>query len=730
MLRFAAAGCMAVALVIAVHADAPGGQDRAPAAPSPLRLASPDGIALASPRAAAVRTPSAPGAWGGARTGREATLSDRVVQYTIHATLDPVTHTIAGRQTLTWRNRSDRMVKSIYLHLYLNAFESGGSTFMSETSHSSFRSGEQLADGEWGRIELRSVKQQGKAVPWQFVQPDGGPVTDRSVVRLDLPAAVAPGAHAVLDIEFFDQLPRVIARTGWFGSFHLVGQWFPKIGVLELAGERGATEPRWNVHEFHVNSEFYADFGSFDVSLTVPKGVVVGATGELQGTPLEKDGAVTHRYVQHDVHDFAWMADSRFAAPIESIYRGADGAVRVKVMFPPESEGIAEAVMKATTDALAFHEKTLGAYPYRTVTAVIPPYNADEAGGMEYPTFFTTIAVDPSPEGSANRYQLDFTTIHELGHDYFYGVLASNEFEEPMLDEGLNEFWNLRMMRERRQHLGLSTSWMKKLGLDLDLDPFEYERRRFMQAWPPDPLGANTWDRLCAPSYYSVYSRTAVVFHDLEQRIGRDALERGFKAYHDRWKFRHPSTADLKASLIEATGRVREIEEAFEHHVYGTQRVDDRVERIEAVEDLPLRGAALADPARDEHIEKLRAEWRKTKPSGDTGTSQAHFGPFPWRSTVTLRRIGVAVPQKVLVRFADGSSETQMWEDGARWKRLVFVRAAPIVSAQIDPERDVLLDVDKINDSRTREPDRSASRRWAGAAAALAQSLFALLTWW
>ena len=157
------------------------------------------------------------------------------------------------------------------------------------------------------------------------------------MVRLDLPAPVAGGASTTLDIDFLTQLPRVVARTGYFGSFHLVGQWFPKIGVLELPGERGATAPRWNVHEFHLNSEFYADFGNYDVRLTVPKDYTVGATGELQGAPVEKNGMVTRRYVQGDVHDFAWTADNRSATPLEDTWTGPGSpSVKLTVIYPPE----------------------------------------------------------------------------------------------------------------------------------------------------------------------------------------------------------------------------------------------------------------------------------------------------------------------------------------------------------------------------------------------------------
>ena len=345
-----------------------------PAAPLSL-----DGIALAAPDAAAITVPSAANAWGGVRSAEQATLSDRVVGYRIEATLDPDKHLIQGRQALTWRNRSAVPVKSVYVHLYMNAFEGEGSTFFTEMRHrgEGFRTGVGTEDGEWGHIAMRSVRQGAASVPWRFVQPDGGPASDHTVARLDLPEAVAPGASTTLDIDFTTQLPRVIARTGYFGSFHLVAQWFPKIAVLELPGERGATAPRWNAHEFHMESEFYADFGSYDVSLTLPKGYTVGATGELQGKPVEQKGMLTHRYVQHDVHDFAWTADKRSAAPLVETWTGPGSpTVTVQVLYPPEYRASAKPAMKAAKDSLTWFSRTLGPYPYRTLTVVIPPYNA------------------------------------------------------------------------------------------------------------------------------------------------------------------------------------------------------------------------------------------------------------------------------------------------------------------------------------------------------------------
>jgi len=258
--------------------------------PSAAAAAAPDGddIPLAGWDTGAVRVASAPGAWGGERSGSEPTLSARVADYQLRAVVDPVKHTVEGSEKLRWRNRSDRAVRTLYFHTYLNGFEGPGSTWMTEKArYGAFRSNVELKPGQAGYIEVRSIAQGGQPATMRYVQPDGGPATDRSVLRVDLPTPVAPGGETSLDIAFHDQLPRVIARTGYFDSYHLVAQWFPKIGVLELAGERGAQGPRWNCHEFHLHSEFYADWGSYDLEIVAPRGFTVGATGARAGEPTD-----------------------------------------------------------------------------------------------------------------------------------------------------------------------------------------------------------------------------------------------------------------------------------------------------------------------------------------------------------------------------------------------------------------------------------------------------------
>ncbi len=694
------AACLAPLAMSAKTAPGPGKPASAPIAPAADPRCAP--IPFADPNAGAVLVPSAPDAWGGLRTDADATLSDRVVEYRIQASLDPDKHTIDGKQQLRWRNRSAQPVCTVYLHLYLNAFESSGSTFMSErrTRGFSFRSDVKTKDGDWGYAHLTRVAQGAQPVKWRFVQPDGGPSTDKTVVRLDLPTPVAPGATTTLDIDFFNQLPRVVARTGYFGSFHLVAQWFPKIGVLELPGERGATAPRWNVHEFHLHSEFYADFGLYDVSLTVPSDYTVGATGELTGAPVKKDGKTTYRYVQGDVHDFAWTADKRTAKPLEATwtYPGGD-PVKVKVLFPPEYADNAPTVLKATMDSLTYFSKTLGRYPYRTVTAVIPPYNAGEAGGMEYPTFFTADSTLNYQPGGIEQYLLEFVTIHEFGHGYFYGILASNEFEEPMLDEGVNQYWDSRMLSDRKQRVVPMPARLARMGFAPGIDPHDLDRLTAGLGNAVDPLGNNSWDRRSSSSYGSVYARTSALLHGIEKQVGREAMSRGMTLYYERWKFRHPSTADFREALAEGTGQREIVERNFAQSVYASEVVDDAIDAFTSVEELPKLGYVegstkpVSSEARGKAIAKAREAWKKAHPDAKPGS-----GPYPYRTTVSIKRQGADVPQTLKVTFADGSTETVRFSGKQEWFRWSWVRPSKAVKVELDPAQLYAMDR-SVNDN-------------------------------
>lgn len=658
--------------------------------------------------ARAVAVTSSDAAWGGMRgESEEQTLSDRVVDYEISAELDPETHRVAGVQTLRWRNRSNIPISTVYLHLYLNAFANADSTYMRETQTTALAASSPdspqavfdapLKAGEWGSIRVSNIVQKdAETAPIsRFVQPDGGPITDQTVLALDLAKPVAPGATLELTMQFVSQLPRVIARTGYFKTFHMVAQWFPKIAVLELPGERGADAVRWNAHEFHQKSEFYADFGSFDVALTVPGSYTIAATGK-QTALTELGGKRQYHFQQADVIDFAWAADSRFAAPLLAKYsRTGKPDVEVKVFYTPDYAASAAPALAATIKAMRYASDTLGEYPFDTVSVIVPPLNAQAAGGMEYPTLFTVDGYTQAQAGSYAAAALEFVAIHEFTHNYFQGIVASNEFEEPMLDEGVNQYWNERLLRDAKSPMPLPDG-LQRFGFAQNIGRFEYERWAADLADPTDALGQNAWSRYSAQSVNTVYSRTATMLRDLEARWGSAVMALAMRTYYQRWKFRHPSVADFQAVLMEVSRDAEHVTRVFAQNVY-----------------VP---ANIKSGTMDDRVTAL------------VSTRQASSARF--ETLVTVRHLGVHVPQVLRVRFQDGTSQVQSWaadDVAGTWRRLRFLSDTQALSAELDPERRYYLDQSLIDNTRTLKADSQASSRWMLELGAALSTLYAMV---
>ena len=263
------------------------------------------------------------------------------------------------------------------------------------------------ARGRYGRIELRALRlATGEdLLPAAVREPTVR--DDRSELRVPLPRAVAPGEEITLALAWRAVLPEIFARTGFRGSFHLVAQWFPKVAVLEADG-------RWARFPFHGHSEFYADFGRYDVTVTVPAGWVVGATGTAD--PVERTAqGERHRFTAWPVHDFAFAAWDRFRER-----RGEADGVAVRVLFPPGYDDAAEVTLATLARALPGYAQCFGSYPYPGLTVVLPPSEAEGAGGMEYPTLITTAAMPLWVPGATAA--LEHVTLHEFMHQYFYGL--------------------------------------------------------------------------------------------------------------------------------------------------------------------------------------------------------------------------------------------------------------------------------------------------------------------
>jgi hypothetical protein len=299
------------------------------------------------------------------------------------------------------------------------------------------------------------------------------------------------------------------------------------------------------------------------------------------------------------------------------------------------------------------------------------------------------------------------------------------------------------MMEGESAEVRLPT-WLRWLGFQNPrFGIWDFEHGAGATRHPADNIAGNSWNRFSAASYAVVYSRTVLVFQDLATLVGEETATRAMKLYYQRWHFRHPSTADLRQAWLDAApdpAARAAVERWFEEQVYGAAPVDDRIERVESKEVLPALGftgealgpaaevqagkrAERGEEARAEEIAAARKAWRKEH--GDPAKEKP--GPFPWRTVVTARRYSAHVPRTVVITFEDGSVEKVSWPKGERWGRWELVRPVRVKQAALDPERVVKLDLNRLDDGRTRERKPGAAVKLAFAAEGWLRVIFALL---
>lgn len=632
--------------------------------------------------------PVAPAAQSGAPADA---LSPRNANYRIAARLDPAERTITGDQTITWRNTSSRAATTLQFHLYYNAWRNTQSSWMRERILSGNTAAASWGADDWGWIELSKmrVRRGGEATDLlsqlRFIAPDDGNTEDRTVVEAPLAVPVQPGDTIEIEVGWTSRVPRTFARTGAIGNFYFVAQWFPKIGVLEDTG--------WNCHQFHAATEFFADFGVYQVQLDVPKGWIVGATGRETSRTDSGDRTV-HTYVQEDVHDFAWTTSPDYIERRARFEHDRLPAVDMRLLLQPEHEGQAERHFAATRAALKYYGEWYGAYPYGHITVIDPAWQSG-AGGMEYPTLFTSGTRWLAPERSG---QPEGVTVHEAGHQFWYGIVATNEFEHAWLDEGLNTYSTARVMEQAfypnyytKRYFGDMIPWTFD---DLVLTRAVDGNR--MPAFRPvaknDDQSTVTWRYWPGSASAITYNKTALWLHTLERMLGWDTVQRILSTYFQRYAFKHPKPDDFFAVANEVSGR--DLTWFFDQ-VHRSSNVFDYA--VEAFRSAPATSRGyFGDPG--------ALAFESSRRAGDT-----------FRTTVVVRRLGEGVfPVDVRVAFENGEEQRWNWDGTDRWKVFEVDRPVRAVTAQVDPEHVLLLDINITNNSASLNPSGpAAARKWS-----------------
>lgn len=474
------------------------------------------------------------------------------VDYNITVSLDESISNLTGQEIVTWTNRGTAPTSELYLHLYPNAFRAG-STFLRE-SGGMLRSDRMASDG-YGEMNLLTLQLAGRDLPWAYVHPDDVNKSDRTLVRVALPEPVAPGQALRFTATFTVKLPEVFARMGKSGQFVMAGQWFPKVAAYEPAGVRGRTVDGWDTHQYHGNTEFYADFGHYQVTITVPSGHTVAATGQLASGPKAINGQSQYVFVADRVHDFVWTTDNDFVYKAATIKTANQPEVKVQLYLQPEQAQLADQYFLAAKETLTRLSDWFAPYPYPNLSLVCPTAGAGGAGGMEYPTLVT------GWDGSVQDVNsIHVVLVHEIIHQYFYGLVASNEFEEAWLDEGFASYIEDKIMNE---------------AFDQPLQPAV----EATSVQDPQPLVLDGWKYHTAYSYQSnVYIRGKLILHEIERQIGWEQMKAVLRQYVTTYFYAHPRTQDFQQVLQQVSGR--DWSQFFDAYVYGSAMQDLSIKQV------------------------------------------------------------------------------------------------------------------------------------------------------
>ncbi|MCP4201409.1 MAG: M1 family metallopeptidase [bacterium] len=634
-------------------------------------------------------------------------LSPRNANYTISVSLDPETKTLEGRQIVHWRNIQDVATAELRFHLYWNAWRNDQSTWLNEDRYRGRSDrGDELRAGDWSYCEVDSIHlldaAGGKGTDLMptmvFVAPDDGNDADRTVFKVDLPELVEPGETVDVKLAWRAKVPRTFARTGFRGDFFFLAHWFPKLGVFENG--------YWSANQFHAATEFYSDYGAYDVEMTVPEGWVVGATGREVERRQHGDGTETHRYRQDDVHAFTWTTSPDYLEFGDRFEEPGLPSVDIRLLMQPEHLGQARRHFEATKAALRLYGTWFGAYPYDHVTVVDPAYGSG-AGGMEYPTLFTAGTRLFNPFGSGRP---EGVTIHEMGHQFWYGVVGDNEFEYAWIDEGLNSFSDARVYDEWLGDSYWTQRYFAPPGIE-QKDGFFIKLfgdipqpratdgngfARYREMAMADVQARPTWQYHPETASGISYSKTALWLHTLERYLGWETLRRILSTFYERWQFRHPTDEDFFATASEVANQ--DLEWFFDEVVREAKTFDYAIQSVSSREVSP-RGYV----ERDGRLELLEG-------TNETGAATAY------RSEIVVRRRGSGVfPVTIRLEFEDGTEVYREWDGRYRWKRFDYEGPSRLESATVDPERILLLDMNYTNNSKTLKPgDRWPAFKWAG----------------
>jgi hypothetical protein len=629
----------------------------------------------------------------------EEALSNRMANYRINAKLDERGKILTGTVWLEWRNMTAYDTREIHFHLFQNAFKHTESAFYQMSSPWVRDSVDDVVDA-WGFIEVQSLAYTIRETDHQLdftdvtQQPENSAYEDamrdfrirapkrypkdESTAILYLKRALRRGESIWVKMDFRVKLPEPgVARSGISDDYYLFSQWFPKVGFFENG--------KWICNPYNPMGEFYSNFGVYQVLLDVPKEFVVGATG-VRVFQSDRGNRQLITYEAKDVIDFAWTA-----SPLYKEYREKVDDVELIVLMQPEHEHLAQRHLDAARASLRYFAEALGPLPYPSMTIVDPPDDGAPTSGMEYPMFVTAGTYTTFP---GDKF-IEAVIAHEIAHNYFQSIIATNEFKHPWMDEGFAQYLDARFVESYEQPKGAYFSLWGWHVTSAQITRMSYLRR---PERPPPSLPSDMYQTY-GDYGFAAYTKPAMLLHTLDLSIGRERMDQLLAAYVERYSFRHPKPNDFFAVVEEFAGAEhrRWLEQGLETSAWVNYRVN----------------SMTSDPKPEKR--GLGYQW-DLKSFKEIEEPEVPMEPNYIIQVAVQREGDLEIPTTLRLTYEDGATEDMAISGKERFFYLNIERAEPLKSAVVDPEHQIFIDRNWLDNSRLKQtnpnPKRSLVESW------------------
>ncbi|HLP50215.1 MAG TPA: M1 family metallopeptidase [Chitinophagales bacterium] len=591
--------------------------------------------------------------------------------YKIDVSLNDTLHELDGFLSLEYSNNSPQPLDYIIFHLWPNAYKDHTTPFAQQQVENGDTKFYYSKPHQRGYIDKLDFKVNAEVSKWEY---DG---ENEEICKVYLNKPLASGEKVRISTPFHVKLPATFSRMGHVGQSYQVTQWYPKPAVYDKTG--------WHAMPYLDQGEFYSEFGSYEVNITLPQNYVVGATGDLQNTgemqwldsiaiatskidnyssdmsfPASAKQTKTITYKQNNIHDFGWFADKRYhvlKGEVELPY--SKKKVTTWAMFTNDQAEYWSRAPEYIHDAVFYYSKWIGEYPYAQVTALEGALDA--GGGMEYPN--VTVIGEVS-----SRFSLDNIIAHEVGHNWFYGILASNERDHTWMDEGVNSYYEYRYTRTKYPNQRILPGVPKGIAKSFDIAHYKHKylmdvAYQFMARENRDePLAQPAQDFTDFNYGVCVYGKSMLIFDYLEAYLGTEKFDAVMKKYFETWKYKHPQPEDIRAVFETETGK--DLSWFFDDLIKTTKKIDYKIKGI--------RKSKL-------HVNDIPATANQAY---DTTTLFVEL----------LNKGGVNSPVKVSYLLRD-SILSSVWLDGFKKDTAIVFSNKGIDRIQIDP----LLEIPEIN---------------------------------